>query len=695
MRASLVTLLFLGLAASSGVYAASTLTTGTLLAEMADMHRLAQFPDPPYDTVQFSSYDRNSRIPDGPGWFANGDGFGREAIPAVLATLEKPGADRVGRYLIVDVSGPGAIVRTWTALMDGRIELYLDGAKKPVYSGGAEDFLMRLYPVLAKEQGMQTEGYEDSMSQRMAGYYPVPFAKRCRVVWIGRLDRTHFYQIQVRRYARGTRVRTFRVEDLTRYRDEIAAAQAVLRDPSRMRAEGARNPFTRRLGAGEATEALQLDGAGAITMLQLRLSAPDLDRALRQTVLRISCDGYSLPQVDSPIGDFFGAAPGVNPYDSVPMQVDGDGTMTCRFVMPYQKSARIWLVNRGRQAVEVQGAALVEQRPWTARSMYLFARWRVTHGINTGHGVFDVPFVFAHGRGRYVGTVVYLMNPTAIPTPGGGWWGEGDEKIFVDNEAFPSTFGTGSEDYFNYAWSSPDIFKHAYFAQPRCDGPGTRGFIVNNRWHVMDDLPFQQNLTFFMELRHHNPTEGFSYARMSYYYGRPGSYDDHVPMTDADLALPQYPVGWEPLARGGADGGIMYECEQLPCAQGTVVRGELYAGAEAVQWAPMRERETLALQFNVAEAGRYSLHLVMQMSPDAGMFAASLDGSALQDENGEWTADLFEPYLTQLREFTTGRGIELSAGAHTLTLVFKGKHPQSKGPVITGDFFWLGPARRR
>ena len=28
--------------------------------------------------------------------------------------------------------------------------------------------------------------------------------------------------------------------------------------------------------------------------------------------------------------------------------------------------------------------------------------------------------------------------------PRGGWWGEGDEKFFVDGEKFPSTFGTGS-----------------------------------------------------------------------------------------------------------------------------------------------------------------------------------------------------------------------------------------------------------
>lgn len=34
------------------------------------------------------------------------------------------------------------------------------------------------------------------------------------------------------------------------------------------------------------------------------------------------------------------------------------------------------------------------------------------------------------------------------------WWGEGDEKLFVDGEKFPSTFGTGSEDYVGYAWAA-------------------------------------------------------------------------------------------------------------------------------------------------------------------------------------------------------------------------------------------------
>ena len=71
----------------------------------------------------------------------------------------------------------------------------------------------------------------------------------------------------------------------------------------------------------------------------------------------------------------------------------------------------------------------------------------------------------------------------------GPWWGEGDEKFFVDGEKFPSTFGTGSEDYFGYAWSNPTLFQHAYHNQPIA--MGNKGHIVVNRWHVSDNVPFQ------------------------------------------------------------------------------------------------------------------------------------------------------------------------------------------------------------
>ena len=50
------------------------------------------------------------------------------------------------------------------------------------------------------------------------------------------------------------------------------------------------------------------------------------------------------------------------------------------------------------------------------------------------------------GRGHLMGvTLGVLQNAN-------GWWGEGDEMIFVDDETKPAIIGTGSEDYFLGSW---------------------------------------------------------------------------------------------------------------------------------------------------------------------------------------------------------------------------------------------------
>jgi hypothetical protein len=85
------------------------ITTGSLFEEMVDLAGLASFPDPHFRTVQFSSYDRRSRLPGGPDWFANSDGFGGEPIPNFEKVLKEPDQTGMGEYLIADLDGPGAV----------------------------------------------------------------------------------------------------------------------------------------------------------------------------------------------------------------------------------------------------------------------------------------------------------------------------------------------------------------------------------------------------------------------------------------------------------------------------------------------------------------------------------------------------------------------------------------------------------
>ena len=49
-----------------------------------------------------------------------------------------------------------------------------------------------------------------------------------------------------------------------------------------------------------------------------------------------------------------------------------------------------------------------------------------------------------------------------------GWATKGDEKVYVDGETFPSHFGTGTEDYYGYAWGRYEPWiNHPFVAQPK------------------------------------------------------------------------------------------------------------------------------------------------------------------------------------------------------------------------------------
>ena len=681
----------------AGIVSAADVTMSSLLDEMIDLDRLCTMPRPFYHTYQVSSYDRRADTPDGSGWFENNDGFGNEPIPAVLKVLKKADKSGVGTYLLAEQDGPGAIVRCWTASRNhtwygcnGTIRLYLDGAEKPVFDGPAEDFLIDLYAAIAKQHGIDAEGLSKGYTQRDACYCPVGFAKSCRIEWIGKLSGTHFYHIELRRYENDAVVETFTPQQLASLRDKLKKVGSMLADPSsRPASKGKTIEIAANIKPLHTQSLMLLENrAGKITELRLKLSADNLDRALRQTVLKVYFDGHRRPQIESPLGDFFGAAPGINPYDSVPMQVRPDGTMICRFVMPFASSVKMMAVNHGPEAIEISGIAVVAEHTWNKqRDMHFLAKWEVNHEMQVaGRRGFDIPFLMARGAGRFVGCSVHMMNPSCVP--GCNWWGEGDEKVFVDDDGnTPSFFGTGSEDYFNYSWSDPSLFMYAYFAQPRCDGPATHGFVVNNRWHILDDIPFQKRIDFFMEMIHHNVVDGYSFARIAYYYGRPGIYSGALPLFREDLRVVESPKNWKPWAKWRQQGATYYQLEDTRGAENFVEEGDRWSCGKRIAWRPDKVGQSITVEFDVAKAGRYRTNIVLARSPDSGKCGILVNGKPVKHLA---KLDLYEPFHTMLRAYEMGP-MTLPKGKNTLTLVYPGKNEKSKGSLIGSDFIWIQP----
>ncbi|NLH18224.1 MAG: DUF2961 domain-containing protein [Phycisphaerae bacterium] len=668
------------------------ITTGSLFEEMIDLADLSQFPDPAYRTIQFSSYDHRSRLPGGPEWFANADGFGGEPIPNFIKVLREPDAKGIGEYLLAECEGPGAIVRLWTAAISGTVRVTIDGAETPAFEGGADEFFRRPYDRFPQAEKLQMDRFRNTVYQRDASYAPIPFAQSLRVTWTGNVGEIHFYHLQVRLYQAGTQVVSFSPKDLETYRETIDKVTAAMADPDKNLAPNSMQSvsFSEKIAPSEKKTVAKFDGAMAVKQLSIQVTAENLDLALRQTVISITFDEYPWAQVQSPVGDFFGAAPGVNPFESLPFSVKPDGTMICRFVMPFEKSCRIELQNRGQQSVHAKSHVIVLPMEWTDRSMHFRARWRADHNLTASNReVQDLPFLLAQGKGVYVGSTSYLMNPCPVPTPGGNWWGEGDEKVFVDADFEPSIFGTGSEDYYNYSWSSPDIFAYPYCGQPRNDGPGNHGFVTNFRWHILDGIPFQSGIRFYMELFSHERVPGLSYARIGYHYARPGVMDDHQTLTADDLRIPALP-DWQPAARGAASNSVFYAAEEIQTEnKGTrLLDAKMWAGGKLLVWNPTQENNRKTFNILVSEAGKKQIHVAMAMTDKSGKVAFELDGKPLPPDDNAESIDLNVADRTLLRSFAL-KPQDLNAGDHTLTILWKGAPASVAEPQVGIDFIWV------
>ncbi len=669
--------------------AGQTVTTTSLISELTDLQQLAQFPEQGYSTIQYSSYDRRTVSADKPGWFANSDGFGGEPIPGFLEVIRKPGADKIGEYLICDVKGPGAIVRMWTAMITGEITLWLDQQKEPVYQGPAQFFMQHTYEALLKQEAHPA--WSTTLSQNMASYYPIPFAKGCRMVWKGDLNTLHFYHVQVRQYVSGTKVKTFAIKDISDNQVLLDKSAAILAKPFDHLDSVLFNAAysVEWVKPGEKKTVKKIVGQEAIKRLAVFVTAQNLEKALRQTVLEIRFDGAPWGQVQSPVGDFFGAAPGINPYESLPFTVLPDGRMVCRYFMPFRDSAEILVENFGDQEVTVTCKVLSVPNSWTeGKTMHFRARWRVDHELLADpRQVKDLPYLMLRGKGRMVGAACYLMNPTSVPSSSGNWWGEGDEKIFVDNNLSPIFIGTGSEDYYNYAWSEEALFATAYGGQPRNDGPANRGFVTNYRWHILDNILFQNNFDFYMELYSHRVVPHFSYARMIYTYAIPGCHDDHIPMSKDDLRHLEMPADWWPEGQGQSSNSIFYQVEDLVTEKDkiTLLASPQWAASNLAVWKPKSNLETLTLLVPVAKSGKYMLGFTV------GEFAASrpniieiqLDKKTIKF-NGKIENDLstsFQPVARNLFSET----VELTEGIHTITI----KQGLQGSGKIGLDFLWV------
>ncbi len=495
----------------------------TLLREMVDLDQLAHLPPTAFVAGQATSTDRRSRRPDDTeGWFANNDCV-TDSQPHLVRV--ETAADGGKRYVLLDVAGPGAIVRLWSATPAGTLRIYLDGESRPAIEVPFPGFLRgEVSPFVAPLAHVTARGYNL--------YFPIPYRSRCVITvdnivspdpFSGRPTAKLYYQIGYRTYppAAAARVRPYEAAEVTRALGALGRVAAVLRDgPPPLAPRPGRTTIdipAATVSSGHPVTAIIPAPSGGAQLTELRLvTAERASEKLAATMLSIAFDGEET--VRAPLVAFFGTGRGWNAYTSLPMTVGGDGTLTCRFVMPFARRAIVSIASDG-PGLTVGGSAVVDARPFGPDALVFHAGWRPRALLATR------PFRDWHigtleGLGHQVGTMLDVENP-----PGTAWWGEGDEKISVDGEPFPSLFGTGTEDYFGFAWSTQELFAHAYHAQTLAPGAGFAGLYSMNRFHILDPIPFSRSLRFDLEIWHWSDTTIAADALL-YWYARPGGHDD-------------------------------------------------------------------------------------------------------------------------------------------------------------------------
>lgn len=681
----LLSLLIAGVASAAGP---QTLTYVDLVKRLTDLQRLATLPEPGEKCVQWSSYDRKSRYDEATGqylgWDANGDGNGfirREGDQFVFAEME----------------GPGCIWRIWSARPEqGHVRIYLDGAKEPVvdlpfkgYFDGTSEPFTRSALVHTVARGWNN-------------YTPIPYQKSCKIVadkgWGA------YFQFVYTTYPKGTQVPTFQrqlsaeenaaLDEANKILSKGGPAPAGLPTDARttalsaetsaalgkvlketFRKGGLRVPAdampahkTLTIGPGGRI-APELDGPRAVTGFGVKgkfENREDEIEALRDVVLQITWDNEDKPAVWSPLGDFFGTAPGVNLYRSFPLGMTEEGYY-CNWYMPFATSAKFEFINEGTKPRTLELWVTDEplRRPIEQLGRF-HAKWHRDAFLpeDPARKKIDWTMLTTQGRGRFCGVMLHVWNPR------GGWWGEGDEKFFVDGEKFPSTIGTGSEDYFGYAWCDPALFANAYHDQTISNN--NKGHVSVNRWHIPDNIPFEKSFEAAIEKYYPN-SKPTLYASTVYWYQAAGQKDPYEPVPAKDRT-----GYWGPIevakVKGALEGEelkILRKTAGNPAPQDMSGYDGAWSNESHLWWTGAKPGATLDLAVPVEKAGTYRLKMQLTKAVDYGIVQLSLDGKKLGAP-----IDLYHNGVVATGVLDMGTH-ELSQGQHVLKVEIVGANDKA------------------
>ncbi len=429
---------------------------------------------------------------------------------------------------------------------------------------------------------------------------------------------------------------------------------------------------------GETKVLMDVKGPGVITHIWMTFLGPEPhpwakkgSASHQEMLLRMYWDSSERPGVEAPVGDFFANSFGKrSEVVSLPVIVEDADSYNCFWHMPFRKSAKVEVVNQSEKPISLlyYNIDWIKKESISEDSPYFYAQYRQEYPAEKGK---DYVVFETQGKGHYVGTVL------SVRTRSPSWFGEGDEKIYIDGEEKASIWGTGTEDYFLSAWglktTSTPYFGVPYFDQWGIVGGHTSAY----RWHINDPIVFNKAIKVTFEhygwiSADENPDQKVhswneredDYSTVAFWYQTgeptfkaraPHADQRRLPSLDQIIAASQY-------------------TDDRYHGQGEAVVQSLniYPDGHLLYTPQARDGAWLEIPFEVKKKQPQRLLLVMTRSYDFGQYQAYLDGVKLGG-----VMDLYSEEIVS-REYHL-LDFWPDPGKYTLRLECVGKNPKSTG----------------
>jgi hypothetical protein len=249
--------------------------------------------------------------------------------------------------------------------------------------------------------------------------------------------------------------------------------------------KGAKGHAFEVLPANGSKTLLNVKGAGIINRIWLTVSerSPQMLRSMR---IEMYWDNASTPAVSAPLGDFFGVGLGRRtPFQSELFSDPEGRSFNCYVPMPYKSGARVVILNESDTAsLLFYDVNFLEVDKHEKPVLYFHCYWNRENKTKLGKDFVVLPPV--KGKGRFLGMNVGVIADSVY---GKSWWGEGEVKMFLDNDTqYPTLAGTGTEDYIGTAWGQ-GAYANRYQGCPVADEKQRQWCFY--RYHIPDPVYFQ------------------------------------------------------------------------------------------------------------------------------------------------------------------------------------------------------------